>query len=65
LDLTRGKCIKLTVADAATDNCNQYDFIKNVCAKCAEGCYFDSNGKCQKYTDVNCKTPSVDLKTCS
>ena len=68
LDNARRKCIRassLTSETTGIDYCNQYDWVRNVCVKCAEGCYFDAQGKCQKYTDENCKTPSADLKTCA
>jgi len=70
LDTVNGKCNLsiLIPANSSTlnnSNCNQYDFVRNVCVKCAEGCYFDNTGKCLKYTDINCKTPSADLKSCT
>ncbi len=65
MDSLKGKCVKSSIQDANLDYCNQYDYSKNVCVKCAEGAYFDADNKCQKYSDVNCKTPSTDLKTCS
>lgn len=65
LDNTKGKCIKSSIDEALLNNCNTYDYVNNVCVKCAEGCYFDSTGKCLKFSDINCKTPSTDLKTCA
>lgn len=63
--LSKGKCVKSIVSNSNTDNCNQYDFIKNVCVKCSEGSYFDEFGKCRKFYDANCKVPSSDLKSCA
>lgn len=65
LDLINGKCSRTPASVHQLDNCNEYDFVKDVCVKCAEGCYFDANGKCQRWADANCKTPSTDLKSCS
>lgn len=38
LDTINGKCLQsLIIPDSTSnlDNCNQYDFINNVCVKCA------------------------------
>jgi hypothetical protein len=37
LETTRGKCFKTSslTSEAALDYCNQYDYVNNVCVKCA------------------------------
>lgn len=41
LEPKTGKCFKSNIDNFGLNNCNQFDYIKNICIKCAEGNFFD------------------------